>query len=113
MLVTNTTSSDIYFGPLHVAANGTLEVDDTTENSLYLKDDVVADALNNAFNSNLISVSGATQPFPRPTGTPEVLHGDGNPEGMVFAPQGSIFMRRDGRHLKRRRPLHQNHWGDD
>jgi len=26
---------------------------------------------------------------------PAILHGDGNPEGIVFAPQGSAFMRRD------------------
>jgi len=27
---------------------------------------------------------------------PEVLHGDGSPEGLHYAPQGSLFMRRDG-----------------
>jgi hypothetical protein len=26
---------------------------------------------------------------------PELLHGDGSPEGRVFAPQGSVYMRRD------------------
>jgi len=98
MLVTNQTSSDIYFGPLHLGAGigTTLTVDDTSSTSLYLTEDTVADALNNAYNSGKITVSGAAQPFPRPTGVPEVLHGDGDPEGLVFAPQGSVFMRRDG-----------------
>lgn len=98
MLVTNQTSSDLYFGPLHLGAGvgTTLTVDDTSDTSLYLKDDAVADALNNAYNSGQITVSGEAEPFPRPTGTPTLLHGDGNPEGLVFAPQGSIYMRRDG-----------------
>lgn len=98
MLVTNQTTSDIYFGPLHLGAGvgTTLTVDDTSATSLYLTEDSVADALNNAYNSGKITVSGAAQPFPRPTGVPEVLHGDGDPEGLVYAPQGSVFMRRDG-----------------
>jgi hypothetical protein len=79
-----------------------LTVDDTTETSLYLTDDTVADALNNLYNAGLVSVTGAASPFPRPTGMPQVLHGDGSPEGVHYAPQGSLFMRRDGadgRHL--------------
>jgi hypothetical protein len=40
-------------------------------------------------------VTSAAGPFPRPTGVPELLHGDGSPEGRVFAPQGSVYMRRD------------------
>jgi microcystin-dependent protein len=98
MLVTNQTSSDIYFGPLHLAAGigTTLTIDDTTATSLYLTNDSVADAVNNAYNSNKIQVSGAAAPFPRPTGVPTVLHGDGNPEGLVYAAQGSIYMRHDG-----------------
>lgn len=27
---------------------------------------------------------------------PSVLHGDGSPEGLVYAPQGSLYLRRDG-----------------
>lgn len=98
MIVTNQTSSDIYFGPLHLGAGiGTLlTVDDTTATSLYLTNDIVADAVNNAYNSGKIAVSGAALPFPRPTGVPILLHGDGNPEGLHFAPQGSVYMRRDG-----------------
>lgn len=98
MLVTNKTSSDIYFGPLHLAAGvgETLTVDDTSATSLYLLDDSVADALNNAYNNNQIDVSGAADPFPRPVGDPKLYHGSGNPEGLVYAPQGSVYMRRDG-----------------
>lgn len=97
MLVNNQTSSDIYFGPLHLPANATnFTVDDTTATSLYLTDDAVADALNNAYNAGKITVSGAVDPFPRPTGVPQLVHGTGNPEGIVYAPQGSVYMRRDG-----------------
>lgn len=96
MLVTNNTTQDYWFGPLHLPASGTLTVDDTTETSLYLTDDTVADAINNLYLSGNISVSGAASPFPRPTGMPQVLHGDGSPEGVHYAPQGSMFMRRDG-----------------
>lgn len=98
MLVTNKTTSDIYFGPLHLEAGigSTLEVDDTSATSLYLLNDAVADALNNAYAATRISVSDQAEPFPRPTGTPQLLHGLGDPEGMVYAAQGSVYMRRDG-----------------
>lgn len=98
MLVTNQTTQDYWFGPLHLPAGvgQTLTVDDTSETSLYLTDDTVADALNNLYLSGNITVSGAASPFPRPTGMPQVLHGDGSPEGLHYAPQGSVFMRRDG-----------------
>jgi microcystin-dependent protein len=97
MLVTNQTTVDIYFGPLHLGAGigTTLTVDDTSATSLYLTDDSVAEALNNAAKAGIIAVSGQAQPFPRPTGTPALLHGYGDPEGLAFAPQGSVFMRRD------------------
>jgi hypothetical protein len=100
--VTNLTSQDYWFGPLHLPASGSMTLDDTTDTSLYLTDDSVADAVNNLYNAGLISVTGAASPFPRPTGMPQVLHGDGSPEGVHFAPQGSLFLRRDGadaRHL--------------
>jgi microcystin-dependent protein len=99
MTVTNQTSSDIYFGPLHLAAGvgSTLMVDDTSATSLYLTSDEVADALNNAAQTGQVLVAGAADPFPRPTGEPKLLHGTGNPEGIVFAPQGSVYMRRDGK----------------
>lgn len=74
----------------------TLTVDDTSDTSLYLTDDQVADAVNNLYASGKITVSGAAAPFPRPTGMPEVIHGDGSPEGVRYAPQGSLYMRRDG-----------------
>lgn len=97
MLVTNQTAQDYWFGPLHLAAGvgETLTVDDTTATSLYLSDDAVADAINNLYAAAKITVSSAAAPFPRPTGVPELLHGDGSPEGRVFAPQGSVYMRRD------------------
>lgn len=98
MLVTNQTTQDLYFGPLHLAAGigQTLTVDDTSDTSLYLTNDSVADDVNNAYIASKITVSGQAQPFPRPTGTPQLLHGDGTPEGLVFAGQGSLYMRRDG-----------------
>ena len=98
MLVTNQTTQDYYFGPLHLLAGvgQTLTVDDTSDTSLYLTDDSVADAINNLYAAGKITVSSAASPFPRPTGMPEVLHGDGSPEGLHYAPQGSLFMRRDG-----------------
>jgi hypothetical protein len=97
MLVTNQTAVDYWFGPLHLAAGvgSTLTVDDTTATSLYLANDAVADAINNLYMAGKITVSSAAAPFPRPTGVPALLHGDGSPEGGVFAPQGSVFMRRD------------------
>jgi microcystin-dependent protein len=98
MLVTNKTTADIYFGPLHLPAGigQTLTVDDTSETSLYLTNDGVADALNNAYVAGQIDVSGEAQPFPRPIGDPQFHHGSGNPEGLVYAPQGSVYLRRDG-----------------
>jgi hypothetical protein len=98
MLVTNNTTQDFYFGPLHLLAGigQTLTVDDTSDTSLYLTDDSVADAVNNLYASGKIAVSSAASPFPRPTGMPQVIHGDGSPEGLQYAPQGSLYMRRDG-----------------
>lgn len=97
MLVTNQTTQDIYFGSLHLAAGvgQSLTIDDTSATSLYLLSDQVADAVNNAYLAGNITVSGQAQPFPRPTGIPQLLHGGGSPEGLVYAPQGSIYMRRD------------------
>lgn len=98
MLVTNQTTQDYWFGPLHLPAGvgQQLTVDDTTATSLYLMDDAVADAINHLYASGKITVSSAAAPFPRPTGMPSVLHGDGSPEGLVYAPQGSVYLRRDG-----------------
>lgn len=46
MLVTNQTTQDYWFGPLHLLAGvgQQLTVDDTSATSLYLADDAVADA---------------------------------------------------------------------
>jgi hypothetical protein len=95
MHVTNLTSQDYWFGPLHLPGGGAIDVDDTDDTSLYLNDDSVADAINTLYASNKIQVTGYADPFPRATGTPEVLHGDGSPEGVVFAGQGSVYLRRD------------------
>jgi microcystin-dependent protein len=98
MLVTNQTTSDYWFGPLHLpgGVGQQITVDDTSATSLYLTDDTVADAINNLYAAGKITVSSAADPFPRPTGLPTLLHGDGSPEGKVYAPQGSVYMRRDG-----------------
>ena len=97
MLVTNLTTQDLYFGPLHLPAGigQQITVDDTSDTSLYNSDDSVADAVNNASDANKISISSAAAGFPRPTGSPQLVHGDGSPEGLVYAPRGSVFMRRD------------------
>ena len=63
--------------------------------ALYLANDAVADAINNLYVAGKVTVSSAAAPFPRPTGVPTLFHGDGSPEGSVFAPQGSVYMRRD------------------
>lgn len=98
MLVTNQTGNDYWFGPLHLPAGigEQITVDDTSATSLYLANDSVADALNNLYIGGKITVSSAADPFPRPTGTPAQLHGDGVPEGKIYAPQGSTYQRRDG-----------------
>lgn len=100
MVITNLTSQDYWFGPLHLpAGNGqTLQVDDLSDTSLYLTDDSVADAINTLYAASpakITVVPSAGTVFPRATGTPEVLHGDGSPEGIVYAGQGSVYLRRD------------------
>jgi hypothetical protein len=95
--IDNLTNQDYWFGPLHLPANATgFVVDDTSSTSLYLTEDSVADAINNLYNAGKIHVTSYALPFPRPTGVPQLLHGDGAPEGLVYAPQGSMYMRRDG-----------------
>jgi microcystin-dependent protein len=96
MLVTNNTNQDYWVGPLVIPAGVVnMTIDDTSATSLYLTDDAVADAINSLAASGQISVSNPNQPFPRPTGEPEVLHGDGNPEGLIYAGRGSLYLRRD------------------
>jgi microcystin-dependent protein len=99
MTITNQTNQDYWFGPLHLPAGvgtGTLVVDDTSATSLYLTDDAVADQINALYACSpaKITVTGFASPFPRPTGEPEILHGDGSPEGLIYAPQGSLFLSR-------------------
>jgi hypothetical protein len=97
VLITNQTTSDYWFGPLHLPAGigQTLTVDDTSATSLYLTNDSVADSINTLSQALKIQVTNYALPFPRPTGGPEVLHGDGSPEGLVYAVQGSLYLRRD------------------
>lgn len=96
MDVKNNTDHDFWFGPLLVPANATdVVIDDTSATSLYLTNDAVADAINNLATLGSITVTNAGPSYPRATGTPQVLHGDGSPEGLVYAGQGSIYMRRD------------------
>ena len=98
MLLTNKTNTDYYFGPLHLAAGitSTLTIDDNSATSLYLTDDAVADTIAMLDTAGKITVSAVTLGivYPRPTGTPEILHGDGSPEGKIYAGQGSLFMDR-------------------
>ena len=77
------------------SGTSTLTLDDTSDTSLYLLNDEVADAVNTLYLASNITVSSYALPFPRPTGTPSLLHGDGSPQGMVYAPQGTLYMRRD------------------
>lgn len=100
MVITNLTSQDYWFGPLHLpSGNGqTLQVDDQSATSLYLTDDSVADAINTLYAASpkkIDVVPSTGTVFPRATGIPELLHGDGSPEGMVYAGQGSLYLRRD------------------
>ncbi len=96
MIATNQTAQDYWFGPLHLpgGVNQSLYVDDTSDTSLYLTDDGVADAINTLAAAAKITVSSEAQPFPRPTGSPEVLHGNGSPEGLTYAGQGSLYLNR-------------------
>lgn len=94
MLITNNTGVVYWFGPMQLPASGTLTLDDTTDTSLYLTDDSVADAVNTLQEAGMISVTDSAI-FPRATGTPSLLHGDGSPEGLVYGPQGSLYLRRD------------------
>jgi hypothetical protein len=96
VLIKNNTSVDYWLGPIRLPANATgFSFDDTTETSLYLLHDEIADTVNTLALSNMITCTSTATPFPRPTGVPAVLHGDGSPNGLVYAPQGSIYMRRD------------------
>jgi hypothetical protein len=97
MVITNQTNVDYWFGPMHLVAGvgQTLTIDDTTDTSIYLLDDAVADMVNTLYQSGMITVAPGSTPFPRPTGVPQVLHGDGSPQGLVYAPQGSLYLRRD------------------
>jgi hypothetical protein len=97
MIITNLTSVAYWFGPMQLPAGSgsTLNLDDTSDTSLYLTDDSVADMVNTLDQSGLILVTSSATPFPRPTGVPRVVHGVGSPQGMVYAPEGSIYLRRD------------------
>lgn len=97
MQITNLTTNPYTFGPYQLPPLGTVTIDTTTNASLYLTDDAFADIVNALYvaPTPLISVTNPPTPFPRVTGVPQILHGDGSPEGVVFAPSGSTFMRRD------------------
>lgn len=97
MIITNQTDVAYWFGPMQLPAGSgsTLNLDDTSDTSLYLIDDSVADMVNTLYQSALIQVTSYATPFPRPTGEPTVAHGTGSPQGMVYAPEGSIYLRRD------------------
>lgn len=106
MQVTNNTNQDYWFGPLHIGPNASnVFVDDTSATSLYLTDDEVADAINYLYANNKIAVTGPAVPFPRPTGKPDLLHGDGSPEGLVYASEGSLYLRRDDANVYQKRSM--------
>lgn len=98
MHIINLTNQDYWFGPLHLAAGAgtaTLDVDDTTSTSLHLADDSVADAITFLYAQSpaKITVQNGAAPFPRPTGVPGLLHGDGSPEGPPANPSdGDIWI---------------------
>ena len=101
MVITNLTKDDYWFGPLRLPGGigETLIVDDTSATSLYLNDDTVADAIATLAGGptpkiTVTSVASGTL-FPRPAGVPQVLHGDGSPQGLTFAAEGSLYLRRD------------------
>ncbi len=97
MTITNQTANEYSFGPYQLVGGvgQTVTIDTTTNASLYLTDDSFADIVNALYALGYITVSNQPTPFPRVTGVPQLLHGDGSPEGVVFATQGSAFMRRD------------------
>ncbi len=98
MIITNQTALIIGLGRCIFrlrSGTGSLDLDDTSDTSLYLIDDSVADQVNTLYQSALVLVTSNALPFPRPTGTPDVLHGAGSPQGLVYAPQGSLYLRRD------------------
>ena len=98
MVIQNNTAVEYWFGPISLPPNATITIDDITDTSLYLTDDTVADAINTLSETSpaLITVTPTTGTiFPRATGTPTILHGDGSPQGLVYGPQGSIYLRRD------------------
>lgn len=98
MTITNQTANQYTFGPYVLPAGvgtGQVTIDTTTNASLYLTEDSFADIVNALYALTYITVTNPPTPFPRPTGVPQILHGDGAPEGVVFATQGSAFMRHD------------------
>jgi hypothetical protein len=97
MLLTNQTTQDYWFGPLHLAGGigQTLTVDDTSDTSLYLTDEDVANAINSLSAAGRIVVSGASSAFPISLESPSFLFGDGSPEATIYAGQGSVYLRRD------------------
>jgi hypothetical protein len=95
MQITNLTANQYAFGPYVLNPNSSVTIDTTTNASLYLTDDHFTDIVNQLVALGYASVTNPPTPFPRVTGVPQLLHGDGSPEGVLFATQGSAFMRRD------------------
>jgi microcystin-dependent protein len=98
MSITNQTNQEYWFGPLHLPAGvgtGTLVLTDPPETLLYNTNDTVADAINTLYTEARITVTVAPPGFPRATGVPQILHGDGSPEGVLYAGPGSLYLRRD------------------
>ena len=98
MLVTNQTSQDYWFGPLHLLAGvgQTLTVDDTTATSLYWPTMPSRMRLTTSIYRPRSRSRAPRRRFRGRQACPKCCTENGSPEGLHYAPQGSLYMRGDG-----------------